>query len=117
MTTTTRISATSSTGTAHAAVINGSQKWAVLFNEKETRASAYSYALSFTGAVKHLLTDLQAGTYEARQGGTVIASFIAQDDGTGFFNSTGGGTFEVTRAGAVPIDTSPPAPPTGLIAH
>ena len=89
----------------------------VMFSKTEVPQTTLTYNVTYSGTGKHLIVDLQPGTYDVFKNGTKILSNVsASQEGALSFDSTGGSTFQVVQTGTTPppSDTTPPAPPTGV---
>jgi Chitobiase/beta-hexosaminidase C-terminal domain/Bacterial Ig-like domain (group 2)/Putative Ig domain len=65
----------------------------VLFSADGTAQNAFSYTLTATGKVTHVITDIAPGAYDIFQNATNIGTAVAGADGSLTFTSTNGGTF------------------------
>ncbi|MCK5321240.1 hypothetical protein KAJ38_01560 [Candidatus Pacearchaeota archaeon] len=71
--------------------------WIVLFSKEGAEQNSVTYDAVYTGTAKHLLVDMQAGTYNVYKNGELIDTKTASSQGTIYFESTGGSTFTITQ--------------------
>jgi hypothetical protein len=83
---------------------------AVVFSANGAALSGFSYTVTATGTVRHVVADLAVGSYAVTQDGGALTTVSAGVDGTITFTSTNGGTF----AAGAPIVVPPTITTTTL---
>jgi hypothetical protein len=100
------------------AFINATTPRVVIFSKNSDKLSDASYSISYNISVtgKHLILNLESGNYDVYKNGAKIYENIpAGTDGSLFFTSLGGSSFQVIKDGQViNVDVIAPSAPTGL---
>jgi len=80
----------------------------VLFSKDGSNQSNISYNANYSQTGKHLLTNISSGQYDIYKNSIKISTGLnSSSEGTLFFQSDGGGAFQIVRTGE-----APPPPPT-----
>ena len=86
----------------------------VMFSKTEANQAHVEYSISTSQPVEHLIADLAPfGTYDVFQDGNKLATLSASEAGTISFNSTGGGSFNVSSNALPPTVVASAAPVSG----
>ena len=83
---------------------------AVLFSATGAAQNSFSYSITASGTVTHVIADMAPGTYTVYQGGTAIAVVTAGTDGTMTFTSSGGGSFSSIQGAEYTLTVTVTAP-------
>ncbi len=95
---------------------DSANQWVAVFSKKGDFHDNLSYTANYVGNTKHLITGLEYAVYDIYKEGTKIDTKTASEQNSLYFESAGGGTFEIVKSGN-PLNSPPVASITNNVAN